>query len=114
MVKHHPVTGRYVTIDVDGKEYKVFYLYNGEGQPLICQHTAGCHGSQWRHLFEVPEITERFRLIAYDLPFHGKSVPPVSKEWWAERYDLKGDFLRSVPLRLMRYSRSMASKTRWS
>jgi pimeloyl-ACP methyl ester carboxylesterase len=39
-------------------------------------------------------------LIAYDLPYHGKSVPPVSKEWWAERYDLKGEFLRSVPLAL--------------
>ena len=43
MVRHSPVTGRYVTIDVDDKEYKVFYLHNGSGQPLICQHTAGAH-----------------------------------------------------------------------
>ena len=34
MVRHSPVTGRYVTIDVDGFEYKVFYLHNGKGQPL--------------------------------------------------------------------------------
>ena len=27
------ITGRYVTIDVDGFEYKVFYLENGSGQP---------------------------------------------------------------------------------
>ena len=43
MARHSPVTGRYVTIDVDGLEYKVFYLQNGTGQPLICQHTAGCN-----------------------------------------------------------------------
>ena len=41
MARHSPVTGRYVTIDVDGMEYKVFYLQNGTGQPVICQHTAG-------------------------------------------------------------------------
>ncbi len=43
MVKHSPVTGHYVTFDVDGCEYKVFYLRNGHGVPLVCQHTAGCH-----------------------------------------------------------------------
>ena len=43
MVKHHDVVGRYVTIEVDDCEYKVFYLQNGKGIPLVCQHTAGCH-----------------------------------------------------------------------
>ncbi|MDP8973982.1 MAG: alpha/beta hydrolase, partial [Actinomycetota bacterium] len=38
-----PVTGRYVTMDVMGDELKVFFLENGSGQPLVCQHTAGCH-----------------------------------------------------------------------
>ena len=32
MVRHSPVTGRYVTIEVDGLEYKVFYLHNGKGR----------------------------------------------------------------------------------
>ena len=50
MAKHSPVTGRYVTIEVDGQEYKVFYLHNGQGQPIVCQHTAGCHNHQWRGL----------------------------------------------------------------
>ena len=50
MVKHHDVVGRYVTIEVDDCEYKVFYLQNGKGIPLICQHTAGCHNHQWRGL----------------------------------------------------------------
>ena len=37
MAKHSPVIGRYVTIEVDGCEYKVFYLRNGDGIPLVCQ-----------------------------------------------------------------------------
>ena len=57
MVKHHSVVGRYVTIEVDDCEYKVFYLQNGKGIPLICQHTAGCHNHQWRGLLEDKEIT---------------------------------------------------------
>ena len=34
MGRHSPVTGRYVTIEVDGNEYKVFYIHNGTGQLL--------------------------------------------------------------------------------
>ena len=52
---------------------------------MLMQHTAGSHGVQWRHLFEDERITDHFRLIAYDLPFHGKSVPPTGKAWWTER-----------------------------
>jgi pimeloyl-ACP methyl ester carboxylesterase len=92
--------GRYVHLDLDGHDHRIYYEEAGDGIPLLMQHTAGCHGSQWRHLFEVPEITDHFRLIAYDLPFHGKSVPPVSRQWWAEPYNLEGGFLRSVPVKL--------------
>ncbi len=97
---HDAPVGRYVHVDIGGHDHRIYYEEAGQGIPLLLQHTAGCHGSQWRHLFEAPEITSRCRLIAYDLPYHGKSVPPVSKDWWAERYDLKGEFLRSVPLAL--------------
>lgn len=92
--------GRYVHLDLAGHDHRLYYEEAGQGVPLLLQHTAGCHGSQWRHLFEVPEITERFRLIAYDLPYHGKSVPPPTRSWWSEPYALEGDFLRSVPLQL--------------
>lgn len=92
--------GRYVHVELEGHDHRIYFEEAGQGIPLLMQHTAGCHGSQWRHLFENPEITSRFRLIAYDLPYHGKSVPPVSREWWAERYDLKGEFLRSIPIAL--------------
>ena len=67
------------------------------GIPLLLQHTAGSHGVQFRHLFEMPEITDHFRLIAYDLPFHGKSVPPdVGRRGGREPYRLTRE-LRDGP-----------------
>jgi len=92
--------GRYVHLELGGLDHRLYYEEAGQGIPLLLQHTAGCHGSQWRHLFENRDITDRFRLIAYDLPYHGKSLPPVEQSWWAQPYALQGDFLRSIPLKL--------------
>jgi pimeloyl-ACP methyl ester carboxylesterase len=93
-------TGRYVHLTLEGQDHRVYFEEAGRGIPLLLQHTAGCHASQWRHLFECPDITDHFRLIAYDLPYHGKSLPPVGPKWWANEYSLTGSFLRSVPLAL--------------
>ena len=87
--------GRYVHVPVGGVDYRVYFEEAGTGIPVLLQHTAGCHGSQWRHLLEMPELTQHFRLIAYDLPYHGKSVPPVGEQWWDQEYRLEGGFLRS-------------------
>ncbi len=92
--------GRYVHVELDGLDHRVYYEEAGQGIPLLLQHTAGAQSLQWRHLFEMPEITDHFRLIAYDLPYHGKSIPPVATRWWDEQYILKGDFLRQVPVEL--------------
>ena len=92
--------GRYVHLNIDGFDHRVYYEEAGQGIPVLMQHTAGAHSAQWRHVFEVPEITERFRLIAYDLPCHGKSVPPAARDWWDEQYLLRGDYLRSIPIKL--------------
>ena len=81
-----------MTIDVMGDECKVFFLENGTGQPLVCQHTAGCHNHQWRDLLEDEEITQNYRVIAYDLVRHGKSDPPKNREWWKEEYKLTADY----------------------
>lgn len=94
-----PVTGRYIDVEVAGHVYPVFYLENGNGIPLLCQHTAGCHNHQWRNLLRDPQVTEHFRVIAYDLPYHGKSDPPPGKEWWKEQYDLTSDFFTEFIVR---------------
>ena len=85
-MKMSKAVGRYVYVEVDGFEYRVFFLENGKGIPMVCQHTAGCHNHQWRYVLEDPDITENYRVIAYDLPRHGKSDPPLNKEWWKEEY----------------------------
>jgi pimeloyl-ACP methyl ester carboxylesterase len=93
-------TGRYVHLDLDGIDHRVYFEEAGDGIPLLMQHTAGSHGIQYRHLFEMPDITDRFRLIAYDLPFHGKSVPPTSTAWWTQEYQLTAAFAMAVPIAL--------------
>jgi pimeloyl-ACP methyl ester carboxylesterase len=80
--------GRYVHVDLEGEDHRIYFEEAGTGIPLLMQHTAGSHGVQWRHLFEDERITDHFRLIAYDLPFHGKSVPPIGRAWWAQPYRL--------------------------
>lgn len=86
------VTGRYIYLDVLGVAYRVYFEEAGQGVPIVLQHTAGCDSRQWRHLLEDPDFTSRYRLIAPDVPFHGRSLPPESQEWWTEEYTLRQDF----------------------
>lgn len=87
-----PITGRYVAVNVQGATYRVYFEENGSGIPLICQHTASAEGLQWRHLLNDKDFTSRYRIIAVDLPYHGKSLPPESREWWRGEYKLTKDF----------------------
>ncbi|HEU5319549.1 MAG TPA: alpha/beta hydrolase, partial [Methylomirabilota bacterium] len=43
-------------------------------------------GRQFRHLLNDPEVTRHFRVLAFDLPWHGKSLPPAG--WQDEEYRL--------------------------
>jgi pimeloyl-ACP methyl ester carboxylesterase len=90
MSTFEPIKGGYVHIEWNGTSYRVFYEEAGEGVPLLCLHTAGADSRQWRHLLNDPQVTSRFRVIAFDMPFHGRSNPPP--QWWLKRYEL------SVPM----------------
>lgn len=97
--------GRYVHLDLPGADgtvhdHRVYFEEAGDGIPLLCQHTAGSHGSQWRHVLEAAEVTDHFRVIAYDLPYHGKSLPPTDRRWWTERYRLTTAAAMAVPVAL--------------
>lgn len=81
-----PITGRYVQVDVNGAMHRIFYEEAGQGTPLICLHTAGADSRQWRHLLNDPEVTSKFRVLAFDLPYHGRSTPP--DQWWLRKYQL--------------------------
>jgi hypothetical protein len=49
--------GRYVYLDIDGVEYRVYFEETGpaDGIPVLLQHTAGADGRQWRHFLEAAE-----------------------------------------------------------
>jgi pimeloyl-ACP methyl ester carboxylesterase len=98
--QHDAATGHYVHLEIDGFDNRVYYEEAGEGIGLLCQHTAGSDGRQWRHLLEDERITSRFRVVAYDLPFHGKSLPAAGRAWWAEQYRLTRDQLMQIPTAL--------------
>ncbi len=94
------VTGRYVYLIVQGIEYRVYYEQNGSGIPLVCQHTAASDGRLWRHLLNDEEITRKFQVIVPDLPYHGKSLPPESVEWWKQEYKLTKSFFTEFHIEL--------------
>jgi len=87
------IEGQYVTVELGGVDHRIYYEAAGpsDGIPLLCQHTAGCNNQQWRHVLNDDTITEEYRVIAYDLPRHGKSVPPASESWWTGQYDLTAE-----------------------
>ncbi len=81
-----PVVGRYLHLDHAGRHYRIYFEEAGAGIPLLCLHTAGADGRQYRGLLNAAGVTERFRVIAFDLPWHGKSSPPEG--WQDEEYRL--------------------------
>ena len=50
----------------------------------MCLHTAGADSRQYRHLLCDTEVTARWRVISFDLPYHGRSMPPDG--WWEKEY----------------------------
>ena len=100
--KIEPVAGCYLHLNVQGTEYRVYFEQNGAGIPLICQHTAASDGRLWRHLLNDDEVTRSFHVIVPDLPYHGKSLPPESLEWWKLDYRLTKSFFMEFHLELSR------------
>jgi pimeloyl-ACP methyl ester carboxylesterase len=88
-----PVVGRYLRLDLNGKPHRIYFEEagpeKGGGIPLVCLHTAGADGRQYRALLNDAEITKRFRVLVFDLPWHGKSSPPPGFE--REAYQLTTD-----------------------
>ena len=72
-----PIAGRYATLTLDGQACRVYFEEAGSGIPLLCLHTAGADTSQYRHLMTDSAVTDHFRVIAFDMPWHGKSFPPA-------------------------------------
>lgn len=97
MARHDPITGRYIYLTIEGIEYRVYYEEAGAGIPLLLGHTAGSDGRQYRHMLCDQAVIEDYRVIAYDLPFHGKSLPPHGERWWEREYRMTKRFMMDFP-----------------
>ena len=98
MAQTEPIVGRYINFDLAGTSYRVFFEEAGQGIPLLCLHTAGADSRQYRHLLNDASVTSRYRVIAFDMPYHGRSNPPDG--WWLRKYQLTTveyvSFIRAV------------------
>jgi pimeloyl-ACP methyl ester carboxylesterase len=81
-----PITGHYARLAIDGQPHRLYFEEAGQGIPLLCLHTAGSDSRQYRAVLNDAEITRHFRVIAFDMPWHGKSSPPPG--WEKSDYQL--------------------------
>ena len=75
-----PITGRYLTVTVQGRPQRIYVETAGQGQPVLCLHTAGADTRQWRHILNDAGLTRDHQFFAFDMPWHGKSLPPEGFE----------------------------------
>ena len=75
--RFEPIVGRYLNFELLGRPHRLYIEEAGQGIPLLCLHTAGSDGRQYRGLMNDKRITDNYRVIAFDMPWHGKSSPPV-------------------------------------
>ena len=95
-----PIVGRYLQVTLQGKPNRIYFEEAGQGIPLLCLHTAGSDGRQYRAVLNDPEITKSYRVIAFDMPWHGKSSPPEG--WQNEDYKLTTDSYTSMIMSVAR------------
>ena len=93
--RYEPIVGRYLHCDLLGRAHRLYVEEAGQGIPLLCLHTAGSDGRQYRGLLNDPRITADYRVVAFDMPWHGKSSPPAG--WQNEEYKLTSrDYVRLI------------------
>jgi hypothetical protein len=49
-----PIVGRYMHLDLFGRAHRIYVEEAGQGTPLLCLHTAGADGRQYRGLMNHP------------------------------------------------------------
>jgi len=80
------VAGRYHSVTLDEGACNVFIEQAGKGRPLLFLHTAGADGRQFLGQLSDVALAHDYRMIAPDMPFHGRSLPPAT--WQGEPYRL--------------------------
>jgi pimeloyl-ACP methyl ester carboxylesterase len=71
-----PTVGRYLRVQIADVSHRLYFEEAGNGRPVVLLHTAGADTRQWRFVLNDAELTTTRRFIAFDMPWHGKSLPP--------------------------------------
>ncbi len=64
-----------IAVRINGIPHSIAYEEAGTGRDVLCLHTAGADLRQFHRLMADPRIIAGHRLIAFDLPWHGRSAP---------------------------------------
>ncbi len=80
------IRGGYHPVSCGGTRYDLFVESAGQGEPVLLLHTAGADARQFQAQLADVELARSWRLIAPDLPFHGRSMPP--RDWDGGPYRL--------------------------
>ncbi|MFC3102531.1 alpha/beta fold hydrolase [Salinisphaera aquimarina] len=88
----------YVEIEIDGESLDIFYESAGHGRDVLLLHTAGAYARQYHGLMAESALTERCRLVAFDLPGHGRSdaLPGVAPADYSLTTELYAQIILSV------------------
>ena len=62
------IIGRYFNLKVKKHNYRIYVEEAGEGTPLLCLHTAGSDGRQFRHILNDKKITDNYSCLLYTSP----------------------------------------------
>jgi pimeloyl-ACP methyl ester carboxylesterase len=86
--RFEPVRARYLHLELGGLDHRIYVEESGppDGVPLLCLHTAGADARQFRGVLNDGEVLNASRIVAFDLPYHGKSSPPAG--WQLGTYHL--------------------------
>jgi pimeloyl-ACP methyl ester carboxylesterase len=82
------IEGRYHQIVLPEGAAEIYVERAGSGRPVLFLHTAGADSRQFHGQLADVALAAEWRLIAPDMPFHGRSMPPEG--WQGEPYRLSG------------------------
>lgn len=87
------VTGRYHAVWIGGRHHDVYAEWAGDGPTVVFLHTAGADSRQFHGQLSDLGMAAACRMVAFDLPFHGRSFPP--REWDGGPHRLTTEVYRS-------------------
>ena len=86
------IHGRYVELILPQGPITLYLEQTGQGAPLLMLHTAGADSRQYHGLMADRQLRSCWRMIAFDMPGHGRSPALEQTAWTAP--DLKrNDYL---------------------